>query len=134
MLLLDENIDIRFKEALSSAGVFTLLDMDWVGLKNGELREKINEKGFRFLVTADKNLPFQQNLSKVNFCIMVLDSPTLLWEHVSQFAPIVADLMKRDFTQNFHKIIYISLPQFGQSRKKKQFEKNFSNKEILFLI
>ena len=46
-LLLDENIDIRLKEHLKELSVFTLLDMNWVGLKNGELREKINQYNFR---------------------------------------------------------------------------------------
>ncbi len=134
MLLLDENIDIRFKQELNRNDVFTLIDLDWVGMKNGELREKINEKGFRFLVTADKNLPFQQNLNKVSFSIILLDSPTLLWEHLVQFVPLVTDLMQKHLAYNSFKIIYISLPQLGQSKKKRQLEKTFSKEEILFLI
>lgn len=45
-ILLDENVDVRFKNELEGLSVFTLLDMGWVGLKNGELREKINDDNF----------------------------------------------------------------------------------------
>lgn len=61
-LLLDEQIDVRLKSALAELDVYTLMDMGWQGLKNGVLSEKINEGAFAFFITADKNLPFQQNL------------------------------------------------------------------------
>jgi hypothetical protein len=38
-ILLDENIDVRFKNLFDTTvhQVFTVKDMDWLGIKNGEL-------------------------------------------------------------------------------------------------
>ena len=66
-LLLDEQLDVSIKPQLFGIEVFTVRDMGWLGLKNGELREKLNENDFQFFLTADKNLPFQQNFEKINF-------------------------------------------------------------------
>lgn len=57
-ILLDEQLHVDLKPSLSSFNVFEPKDFDWDGLKNGELREKLNENDFIFFVSADKNLPF----------------------------------------------------------------------------
>ena len=131
-LLLDENIDIRLKEHLKELSVFTLLDMNWVGLKNGELREKINQYNFRFFITADKNLPFQQNLDRIQFIIILLDTPTLLWEHQSQFIPKIKDLVKNRIIDDSVKIVHISIEGFSEGKKKQQLKKVFPPDQVLF--
>ena len=92
LILLDEQIDVRMKQALSDFSAFTVQDMGWLGMKNGPLREQLNQRGFHFFVTADKNLPFQQNLSTTEFIIILLDTPTLLWTHQQQFVPLLIRL------------------------------------------
>jgi predicted nuclease of predicted toxin-antitoxin system len=43
-ILLDENIDVRFKIFLSDTHeVFTVKDMKWTGFKNGELLNLISQ-------------------------------------------------------------------------------------------
>lgn len=60
-VLLDENIDVRFKKEFEGSGheVYTVRDMSWNGLKNGELLQKMSEANFDILVAVDKNLPYQ---------------------------------------------------------------------------
>jgi len=58
-ILLDEQLDVRMNAALSDFPVVTVQDKGWLGVKNGVLRERLNQEHFRFFVTADKNLPFQ---------------------------------------------------------------------------
>ncbi|MCB9038756.1 MAG: DUF5615 family PIN-like protein [Lewinellaceae bacterium] len=62
-VLLDENVDIRFKKEFSSSGheVYTVRDMGWNGLKNGPLFRKMKENSFEVFVAVDKNIPYQQN-------------------------------------------------------------------------
>ena len=132
-ILLDENIDVRFKNELEGLSVFTLLDIGWVGLKNGELREKINDNNFTFFITADKNLPFQQNLDKANFVIILLDTPTLLWKHQSQFIPKVKDFVTQFSPKPFLKIIHVSIDGFDEGKKKQQLKKVLQSHQILFL-
>ncbi|MBX2900609.1 MAG: DUF5615 family PIN-like protein [Cyclobacteriaceae bacterium] len=47
-ILLDENIDVRFKLLFSNTihEVFTVKDMRWNGIKNGKLLELLREYGF----------------------------------------------------------------------------------------
>lgn len=47
----------------------------WKGTKNGQLMALIEQAAFECLVTCDKNLPYQQNLSRLKFAIVVLPSP-----------------------------------------------------------
>ena len=76
-LLLDEQLDINIKSQLKGIDVFSVRDMGWLGLKNGELRDKLNENNFQLFLTADKNLPFQQNFDKINFTILLFDTPAM---------------------------------------------------------
>ena len=85
--LLDEQINVRFKMLLEGIEVFSVYDKGWDKLKNGELREQMEAEGFEALVTADKNMPFQQNLSKLTFAIVLMDTPSLLFEYQTQFIP-----------------------------------------------
>jgi len=132
-LLLDEQMDVRLKTELSELDTYTLMDMGWQGLKNGVLSEKVNEDEFTFFITADKNLPFQQNLSKLLFIIILLDTPTLLWEHQSLFAPKISAFVKSFAPTSSLKIVHISLEGFSKGKKREQFRRVFTPEQILFL-
>ena len=74
-ILLDENIDVRFKNLfpLSQHEVYTVRDMQWNGIKNGALLKLLGENGFDCWIVVDKNLPYQQNVSTLPCLILVLD-------------------------------------------------------------
>lgn len=73
-ILLDENIDVRFKKDFPQAfDVFTVKDIGWNGIKNGRLIQLITENEFDFWIVVDKNIPFQQNLKTLSFTIIILD-------------------------------------------------------------
>ena len=85
-ILLDEQVNKIIKSALiADFQVFRLRDLDWLGYQNGLLREKMNENKFTFLITSDKNMPFQQNFKKINFTIILMDTPTTSRIHQSLF-------------------------------------------------
>ena len=62
-ILLDENIDVRFKNLFDTKvhQVFTVRDMNWLGIKNGELLKLLEGNHFDVFIAVDKNLPYQQN-------------------------------------------------------------------------
>ncbi len=60
-ILLDECLNWRLKREFESHEVFTVQDMGWSGITNGELMAKASEQSFEVFVTINKNLPFQQN-------------------------------------------------------------------------
>ena len=63
-ILLDENIDVKFKNQFDVKvnEVFTVKDMNWLGIKNGELLKLLELNHFDIFIIVDKNLPDQQNL------------------------------------------------------------------------
>ncbi len=66
-ILLDENIHISIKEDFQGIfEVYTARELNWNGKKNGELLGLCEENNFDVMVTLDKNLHYQQNLSKYN--------------------------------------------------------------------
>ena len=46
--------------------------MGWSGLRNGDLLKKAEDE-FEVFLTADSNLTFQQNLSKFDLAVIVLE-------------------------------------------------------------
>lgn len=73
-ILLDENIDVRFKNYFPDIfEVFTVKDMGWNGIKNGELLLLLKENNYDAWIVVDKNIPYQQNISGLPCLIVVLD-------------------------------------------------------------
>jgi predicted nuclease of predicted toxin-antitoxin system len=74
-LLLDENIDVRFKFFFENAKyeVLTVRDMEWNGIKNGKLLQLAAEYDFDAFLCVDKNLPYQQNLTTLVLPVIVLN-------------------------------------------------------------
>ena len=72
-VLLDENLDRRLKTHFSdNFEVVAVPDLGWQSMKNGELLSAMVEAKFDYLLTADKNLRFQQNLTKFSVKVVVL--------------------------------------------------------------
>ena len=63
-LLLDENLPKRLKADFPEHNVYTVSDLGWNGKTNGELLKLMIDQQFEALITFDKNLQYQQNLSK----------------------------------------------------------------------
>ena len=61
-ILIDESLPRYLKQVLVEHAVFTVQEMGWAGIRNSELLAKA-ESNFDVLLTADKNLRYQQNLS-----------------------------------------------------------------------
>jgi hypothetical protein len=70
---LDENIPVQLKAAFRDHVVRSVNDTDigWKNIKNGRLLAEM-EGRFDLLITADRNMFAQQNLSGRNICILVL--------------------------------------------------------------
>jgi CII-binding regulator of phage lambda lysogenization HflD len=72
-ILLDECVTKKLKVHLSDFEVNTVVEMNWSGLKNGSLMQKAIDDGFDILLAIDRNLEFQQNLSRYNISVVVLE-------------------------------------------------------------
>lgn len=75
-ILIDENLPRYLKRVLSEYDVQTVQNMGWHGVENGTLLN-LAESVFDIFLTADKNLPYQQNLSDIQLGIVVFPSNKL---------------------------------------------------------
>jgi hypothetical protein len=109
-ILLDENIDVRFKLLFSNSAhdVFTVRDMQWNGIKNGELLQLLKNDGFNCWVVVDKNIPYQQNISKLPCAVIVLDVFRNTLEHI---APLLPQLLVAIDSISDNKVIVVSEPE-----------------------
>ena len=96
-ILLDENLPWRLKRDFHEIETFAVRDMDWEGVKNGELLRRMNENGFDILVTFDKNLQHQQNLSKFGISVIILDAPGNKYLDLLPLIPKVVDTLQIPF-------------------------------------
>jgi hypothetical protein len=131
-VLLDEQVDFRMKPMLHNVEAYTLHDFGWLGLKNGELREQLHANGFQALVTADKNMPFQQNLSRVTFSLLLLDTPSLLWENQVLFIPKLLGFLTSP-PVILPRIVHFSVEGLSLGNKKLALSNLVGADDILFL-
>jgi len=79
LILLDENLlNKKLKQPFIMRGysVLNVYDLGWQGLKDQEILERAENYPFDVFITADKNLPHQQNLTKYLIRILVLNTRT----------------------------------------------------------
>ena len=73
-VLLDENLPVKLKYRLQDVcEIFTVKDKGWNALENGELINAMQSDDFDYLITSDKNLQYQQNISKYTIGFIVLN-------------------------------------------------------------
>jgi predicted nuclease of predicted toxin-antitoxin system len=131
-ILIDEQLNRRMKFELSNFDVYLTKDLGWSGLQNGELREQLNDNGFQFLITADKNMPFQQNFKRINFKIILLDITDLVWINEQQFVPKIIGLLQIPF-DNLPKLILVSVEGLSNGRKNTLLKNYLGDDQILFV-
>ena len=70
-VLLDECVDRRLAGDIQGHDVKAVPEAGWAALTNGDLLARA-EHGFGALVTVDRNLHFQQDLSRFSIAVIVL--------------------------------------------------------------
>ena len=69
------------KRSLEGHEVKTVADMKWDGITNGKLLA-IAAGQFDAFITVDKNLPRQQNVSRLPMPVIVIHSDSIRWSDV----------------------------------------------------
>jgi hypothetical protein len=72
LILLDNAVPRGIRQYLSGHIVTECRDRGWDTLSNGELLTAAEAAGFEVLVTTDKNIRYQQNLTGRKIAIVVL--------------------------------------------------------------
>ena len=88
LVLLDNSTPRGLAAFLSGHTVEEARARGWEELENGELLDVAEKAGFHVLVTADKNIRYQQNLGARTIALVVLGHSQ--WPMVKRVAPAIA--------------------------------------------
>jgi len=72
LILFDQGTPVGIRKSLQGHVVKTAREQGWSELLNGELLRAAEDAGFAVLLTTDKNLIYQQNLSNRKIAIVAL--------------------------------------------------------------
>jgi PIN like domain len=92
LILLDNNAPRGLVRALAGHAVTEARERGWATLKNGDLLNAAEAAGFDVLVTADKNIRYQQNLGGRKIALVVLTQGR--WGPVSRMLPEIASAVR----------------------------------------
>ena len=101
-LLLDECLPEELKDFISGHEVFSTGEMSWKGKRNGELMRSAVESGFDVFLTSDKNLPYQQNISKYQLAVIVFDVYQNTLPELKKRIPRLYELLREVKKANFY--------------------------------
>ncbi len=90
-VLLDENLPHALKRLLPGHNVSTVQEQGWAGMQNGELLAAA-EPLFDVLLTADKNLRYQQNFAGRRIAIVELH--TNRWPMLQPLVPQMLEVLR----------------------------------------
>jgi hypothetical protein len=72
LILFDHSTPAPLRYALKGHVIVEAVERGWERLVNGALLDAAEAAGFELFVTADKNLRYQQNLTRRNIAIVAL--------------------------------------------------------------
>ena len=72
LVLFDQATPVPIRQHLVGHDVRTAAQQGWDTLKNGELLTAAEEAGFDLVLTTDKNMRYQQNLTNRKIAVVVL--------------------------------------------------------------
>jgi hypothetical protein len=81
-ILFDQGTPVPLRRYLPNHQIATAFELGWGTLKNGEMLTKAEEAGYELLVTTDRNLKYQQNLSGRKIAILVI--ATTSWPRIQK--------------------------------------------------
>ena len=69
--------------------------MGWEALKNGELLEQAQSRGFEIVITVDQNTRYQQNLMGRSIAVCVLIALGITTEDLRPLVPALEELLSK---------------------------------------
>ena len=90
-VLLDESVPWKLRELLVGHEVWTVKYLGWDSKSNGELL-KLARNGFDVLITVDRKIPYQQNITGRDVAVVILAAKT---NGINDLRPLIPELLKR---------------------------------------
>ena len=71
-ILFDHNTPRQLRRRLVGHDVDVAEERGWARLVNGELLNRAEDAGYEVVITADKSIPYQQDMGRRNLALVVL--------------------------------------------------------------
>jgi hypothetical protein len=110
-VLFDQGTPVPIRQFLTTHSVRTAAEQKWTTLENGQLLDAAEANGFDVLLTTDKNIRHQQNLSRRRIAIVVLGEPSwpILRSHMPRVVAAVDAATPGSYTE-------VEIPREGDNR------------------
>lgn len=92
-IVLDNNVTQRLAPLILGHDIVRSRQLGWSGPKNGELIKASEEAGFEVLITADKNMLYQQNITGRKIRIVLLSNWRITLNQLTPIVPNLQDAM-----------------------------------------
>ncbi len=102
-VLLDEQLPVDLASALQGHSVATVVGRGWTGITNGELLRRM-EGEYDALVTMDRGIEFQQNLTTVAVGLLLIRAPSNRMVHLQPLVPAILDALPALKPGQLHRI------------------------------
>ncbi len=94
-VLFDENVDRSLKRFFGDEHeILTVAERGWKGKKNGDLLEAAQHE-FDVLLTTDRGIPYQQNLSRFVIAVVVLRAKSNAYEDLAPLTEKASDALAK---------------------------------------
>lgn len=104
-LLLDEQLPRKLIEHFpSNITVQTVQRQGWAGIKNGELLRLAASEGYDALISADKNMEYQQNAEELAILVVILYVFQLRTESLAPLVPIALEKLNAVSSPTFIRV------------------------------
>ena len=104
-LLLDEQVPARpAREFPEKYDVHTVQKMGWASANNGELLKLAAADGFVALLSADKNMQYQQSSTELAIAVIVLAPVMNRLVDLVPLVPAIIALLEDNLTPKFYRI------------------------------
>ncbi|HLP00126.1 MAG TPA: hypothetical protein VK171_16135 [Fimbriimonas sp.] len=88
-ILLDNCVVRRFGDLLEGHEVIHASRLGWAELENGDLIRAAEADGFDVMITVDKNVQYQQNVTGRRISIIVLTPRFVFYDQIAALAPSI---------------------------------------------
>jgi hypothetical protein len=113
-VLFDQATPVPIRPYLKGHNVRTAAQPGWDRLKNGELLVAAEADGFDVLLTTDKNMRYQQNLTGRKIAVIVLGLQQ--WPSLQPHVRLVVEAINAAVPGSYTEIDLPPEPQSGQPR------------------
>jgi len=111
-VLFDEGVPVGIRASLVGFKIDTAAEAGWAGMANGDLIAAAEQAGYEILVTTDRNLRYQNNLTSRLISLVVLG--TTQWPairpHVALVYQAVLDVTPGSYVE-------VSFPRLPRRRR-----------------